>query len=154
MGTPTGRRSHSLGTTYLEALVSSTSARLHSQLIEPGILQRRLPTPSFAEKCGPMCPESPPFAVESPGNKEHVAVGQNQLYHFGVGAPSMLVYFSGDWDVHWGVRAFDPWPCPAVIDSLRNQPVKIQNRSICLGPIQEISFFCIVVVQPLVIPGK
>ena len=22
--------------------------------------------------------------------------------HFGVGAPSILVYFSGDWDVHWG----------------------------------------------------
>ena len=22
--------------------------------------------------------------------------------HFGVGAPPMLVYFSGDWDVHWG----------------------------------------------------
>ena len=20
------------------------------------------------------------------------------------------IYFSGDWDVHWGVRAFDPWP--------------------------------------------
>ena len=19
-------------------------------------------------------------------------------------------YFSGDWDVHWGLRAFDPWP--------------------------------------------
>ena len=22
--------------------------------------------------------------------------------HFGVGAPPILVYFSGDWDVHWG----------------------------------------------------
>ena len=20
-------------------------------------------------------------------------------------------YFSGYWDVQWGVRAFDPWPC-------------------------------------------
>ena len=30
----------------------------------------------------------------------HVAVGQNQWYHFGVGTPPMLVYFSGDWDVH------------------------------------------------------
>ena len=30
------------------------------------------------------------------------AVGQNQWYHFGVGAPPILVYFSGDWDVHWG----------------------------------------------------
>ena len=31
----------------------------------------------------------------------HLAVGQNQC--FGVGAPPILVYFSGDWDVHWGV---------------------------------------------------
>ena len=22
--------------------------------------------------------------------------------HFGIGAPLILVYFSGDWDVHWG----------------------------------------------------
>ena len=32
----------------------------------------------------------------------YLAVGQNQWYHFGVGAPLILVYFSGDWDVHWG----------------------------------------------------
>ena len=31
-----------------------------------------------------------------------MAVGQNQWYHFGAGAPPILVYFSGDWDVHWG----------------------------------------------------
>ena len=29
---------------------------------------------------------------------------QNQWYHFGIGAPPILVYFSGDWDVHWGYR--------------------------------------------------
>ena len=29
-------------------------------------------------------------------------MGQNQGYYFGVGALPMLVYFSGDWDVHWG----------------------------------------------------
>ena len=27
---------------------------------------------------------------------------QNQWQHFGIGAPPILVYFSGDWDVHWG----------------------------------------------------
>ena len=32
----------------------------------------------------------------------HMAVGQNQWFHFGIGAPPILVYFSGDWDVHWG----------------------------------------------------
>ena len=31
-----------------------------------------------------------------------MAVGQNQWYHFGVGALPILVYSSGDWDVHWG----------------------------------------------------
>ena len=30
-----------------------------------------------------------------------MAVGQNQWYHFGGGAPPLLVYFGGDWDVHW-----------------------------------------------------
>ena len=41
----------------------------------------------------------------------HMAVAQNQWYHFGVGAPPILVYFSGDWDVHWGYDLdFDPWP--------------------------------------------
>ena len=40
-----------------------------------------------------------------------LAVGQNQWYHFGVGAPPLLVYFSGDWDVHCGYDLdFDPWP--------------------------------------------
>ena len=32
----------------------------------------------------------------------HVAVGQHQWCHVGVGAPPILVYFSGDWDVHSG----------------------------------------------------
>ena len=40
-----------------------------------------------------------------------MAVGQNRWYHFGVGAPPILVYFSGDWDVHWGYDLdLDPWP--------------------------------------------
>ena len=40
-----------------------------------------------------------------------MAVGQNQWYHFGVGAPPIFVYFSWDWDVHWGYDLdFDPWP--------------------------------------------
>ena len=31
--------------------------------------------------------------------------------HFGVGAPPILVYLSGDWDVHRGYDLdFDPWP--------------------------------------------
>ena len=36
------------------------------------------------------------------GAECYLDVGQHQWYHFGVGAPPILVYFSGDWDVHWG----------------------------------------------------
>ena len=31
-----------------------------------------------------------------------LCTGQNQQHHFRVGAPPILVYFSWDWDVHWG----------------------------------------------------
>ena len=41
----------------------------------------------------------------------YMAVCQNEWYHFGVGAPPIVVFFSGDWDVHWGNNLdFDPWP--------------------------------------------
>ena len=41
----------------------------------------------------------------------HMAVGQNQWYHLGVGAPpNFRTYLSGDWDVHWGYDwDVDPW---------------------------------------------
>ena len=36
---------------------------------------------------------------------------QNQWYHFGIGAPPILVHFSGDRDAHRGYDSgFDPWP--------------------------------------------
>ena len=46
---------------------------------------------------------------------EYMGVGQHQWYRVGVGAPPILVYFSGDWDVHWGYRALthshiSEWP--------------------------------------------
>ena len=31
-----------------------------------------------------------------------VAMVQKQWYHFGIGASPISVYFSRDWDVHWG----------------------------------------------------
>ena len=31
-----------------------------------------------------------------------MTVAQNQWYYFGVGVKPILVYFNGDWDVHWG----------------------------------------------------
>ena len=45
----------------------------------------------------------------------NMAVGQNQSYHFGVGAQPILVYFSGEGDVHCGYgilthgHMFDWW---------------------------------------------
>ena len=60
----------------------------------------------FADSPGRFCSpaSSLPRAAPSPPPELsfHMAVGQNQWYHFGVGAPPMLVYFSRDWDVHWG----------------------------------------------------
>ena len=34
--------------------------------------------------------------------RSELATVQNQWYHFGIGAPPILVNFTGDWDVHWG----------------------------------------------------
>ena len=58
-----------------------------------------------------LAPASAPLRFKA-GAAQYVAVGQNQWYHFGVGAPLILVNFGGDWDVHWGYDlAVDPWPC-------------------------------------------
>ena len=32
----------------------------------------------------------------------HMVMVQSQWYHFGIGAPPIMVWFSGDWDVHRG----------------------------------------------------
>ena len=53
-------------------------------------------------------PRKGPEGVLSPSSQSgmflcvELAVGQHQWYYFGVGAPPILVYFNGDWDVHWG----------------------------------------------------
>ena len=46
----------------------------------------------------PQGPQNPNGIVQEAVD---LGVGQHQWYHFGVGAPPILVYFSGDWDVHW-----------------------------------------------------
>ena len=54
----------------------------------------------------------------------YLAAGQDQWYHFGVGAPPILVYFCGDWDVHWGYDLdFDPWPFTKTILSMTHSCV-------------------------------
>ena len=63
------------------------------------------------------CGRPRPDLSRVPGS--HHFVGQsrtwpwfkNQWCHFGIGASPILVYFSWDWDVHWGDDlGFDPWP--------------------------------------------
>ena len=44
-----------------------------------------------------------------------MAVGQNKWYHFEVGAPPILVYLSGDWDVHWGYGILTHGPGPVLV---------------------------------------
>ena len=44
------------------------------------------------------------WALTCAKRDSHMGVGQNQWYHFGVGAPYILVYLSGDWDVYCGYR--------------------------------------------------
>ena len=44
----------------------------------------------------------PLFFRDSVISKDQIAMGQNQRYHFWVGAPPILVYLSWDLDVHWG----------------------------------------------------
>ena len=48
-----------------------------------------------------------------------MAMVQNQWYYSGIGAPPMLDYFSGDWDVHWGT-GFSPMAkgCPSPVETL------------------------------------
>ena len=47
--------------------------------------------------------------VREPG-KQGFGRGSKPMVPFWVGAPPILVYFSGDWDVHWYDLGFDPWP--------------------------------------------
>ena len=48
------------------------------------------------------CAAAPGGRCEVGHGSDNMAVGQNQWYHFGVGAPPILVHFSWDWDVYWG----------------------------------------------------
>ena len=67
--------------------------------------------------------ESPrPFVFPPIRPRCCMAAGQNQWYHFWIGAPPMLVYFSGDWGCSLGAnRGFDPWPY--VIPPWQAEPV-------------------------------
>ena len=55
------------------------------------VILRDHPQDELLSKCPSKCP--------SKCLPQNVAVGQSQWYHFGVGAPPIVVYFSGDWDL-------------------------------------------------------
>ena len=60
--------------------------------------------------------------LRGPLNKthSHIAIVQNQRYHFEIGVPPIFAYVSRDWDVHWGYDVgFDPWPCDLYALSIR-----------------------------------
>ena len=48
-----------------------------------------------------------------PQKRGHMAVGQNQRYHFGVGTPPFsFILVVGLGPIHWSCDLdFDPWPC-------------------------------------------
>ena len=49
-------------------------------------------------------------------------------YQLGVGAPPIVVYFSGDWDVHWDDLDFDPWPFECLARQSLDDPVRLSGR--------------------------
>ena len=66
------------------------------------IFDKTLPPPNgtaLRAAAGVSLPE--PRDASSSIESGDLAVGQNPWYHVGAGAPPILVYFSGDWDVHW-----------------------------------------------------
>ena len=68
--------------------------------------------PSY-KKCFTLCSGTQTAPTFGKPTSRDMAVGQNQWYHFGVGAPSILVCFSGNWDVHWGYggnQGIPPYP--------------------------------------------
>ena len=81
-------------------------SELPSAEVEPAPEKRGRAIPSLHDVAGAAGVLSCAIAC----SESEMAVGQNQWYYFGVGAPPILVNFSGDWDVSLGVRAFDPWP--------------------------------------------
>ena len=59
------------------------------------------------------CPQAPELALVHAGESKcchEMAMVQNQWYHFGIGAPPILAYFSWGLGCSLRVRGFDPWP--------------------------------------------
>ena len=62
-----------------------------------------------------------------------MAVGQNQWYLFGVGAPPILVYFfCGDWDVHSGYRILTHGHVYYIFKTMQNH-----NFAGCWAPLKQ-----------------
>ena len=73
---------------------------------------------------------------------QDVAVGQNQWYHFGVGAPRILVYFSGGLGCSLRVRGFDPLPCVFVKAATRGPTRVLARATACVVRLRQISTPC------------
>ena len=69
-----------------------------------GVFELTLPAVRYSMPMGVVSIPAPLFRAQAPRDEPghrtsfwHMAVDQNQWYHFGVGATPILVYFSGDW---------------------------------------------------------
>ena len=62
----------------------------------------------------------PPFVrgFEGKLSENHMAVGQTQWYHFGIGALPISVYLCGGWDVYWGYKMLNGHMCVCVFSEL------------------------------------
>ena len=92
--------------------------------------------------------------------RSYLAVGQNQWYHFGVGAPPNLFYFTGGWDVHWGYGLLNHShldPCPGLSGQVVGATTDEQQaaaEACCLGPkakpvrVSQVQMLCLGGSQP------
>ena len=76
---------------YVYRVIQRVEKNIQNRLVKKHV--HCLPSSSLAGHAGP-------GSIYCFGH--NVAVGQHQWYHFGVGSTPIVVYFSGDWDVHWG----------------------------------------------------
>ena len=59
------------------------------------------------------------------------AVGQNQWYHVGVGAPDILVYFSGDWDTGFDGGKESPFAISRLLGAMFGSAEKESHPANC-----------------------
>ena len=88
--------------TYIGSITQMCDERVYIYLYIYIYIFATTTPPPKKKKNGTSPPPTGPTHLSSkvPGRGGDIV--QNQWYHFGRGAPPILVYFGGDWDVYWG----------------------------------------------------